>query len=43
MDLLDEVGQMESHFCPFGSSVSVDARYVLGFTSNVPEAQNHFR
>ena len=40
MDLLGDVGQMESHFCPFGYSVSVDARYVLGFASNVPKAQN---
>ena len=43
MDLLGDVSHMESCFCPFGYSVSVDARLMLGFTSNLPKAQNHFR
>ena len=43
MGLLGDVGHMESRFCPFGYSVSVDARLMLGFTSNLPKAQNHFR
>ena len=43
MDLLGDVGHMESRFYPFGYSVSVDARLVLGFASNVPKAQNRFR
>ena len=36
MDLLGDVGHVESRFSPFGDSVSVDARYVLGFTPNIP-------
>ena len=36
MDLLGDVGHVESHFSPFGYSVSDDARKVLGFVSNVP-------
>ena len=36
MDLLGDVGHVESRFSPFGDSVSVDARYMLGFTPNVP-------
>ena len=36
MDILGDVGHVESRFSPFGDSVSVDARYMLGFTPNVP-------
>ena len=43
MDLLGDVGHMVTRFCPFGYSVSVDARLMLGFASNLPKAQNHFR
>ena len=43
MDLLGDVGHVESRFTLFGYSVSVDARLVLGFASNVPKAQNRFR
>jgi hypothetical protein len=30
MDLLGDIGQVESRFNPFGDSVSVSARYVYG-------------
>ena len=42
MDLLGDVGHVESRFSLFGDSVSVDARYMLGSTPNVPEAQKSF-
>ena len=43
MDLLGDVGHVESHLSTFGYNVSVDAIKVLGFASNVPKAQNRFR
>ena len=36
IELLGDVGHVESYFSPFGYSVSDDARKVLGFASNVP-------
>ena len=42
MGLLGDVGNVESCFSPFGDSVSVDARQVLGFASNIPQAQKSF-
>ena len=36
IELLGEVGHVESLFGPFGDSVSVSARLVLGLASNVP-------
>ena len=43
MDLLGDVGHVESRFSLFGYSVSVDARQVLGFVSKVPQAQKSFQ
>jgi hypothetical protein len=36
MELLSDVGHVESRFSLFGDSVSVGARYVHGFASNEP-------
>jgi hypothetical protein len=38
MELLDDVGHVESHFFLLGDSVNVGAQ----FGTNVPLAQNHF-
>ena len=42
MQLLGDVGLVESCFSPFGFSVSVGARYVHGFAPNVPYARKSF-
>jgi hypothetical protein len=38
MELLNDVGHVESHFGPFGDSVRVGAQ----FAPNVPQAQKSF-
>ena len=42
MELLGDMGYVESHFFPFGDSVSVGARQVHGFALDVPQAQKSF-
>ena len=42
MELLGDMGHVESHFFLFGDSVSVGARLVHGFTLDVPLAQKSF-
>ena len=42
MVLLANVGQEEARFDPFGDSVNLGARKVLGFAPNVPCAWNRF-
>jgi hypothetical protein len=51
MELLGDVGHVESHFSPFGDSVTVgpfgysgnlDARYVHVFVPSVPQAKKSF-
>ena len=42
MVLLANVGQEEARFDPFGDSVNLGARKVLGFAPNVPRAWNRF-
>ena len=42
MELLGDVGHVESRFFPFGDSVSVGARLVHGFMLDVPLAQKSF-
>ena len=36
MELLGDVGHVESHFILFGDSVRVDASWVHGFALDVP-------
>jgi hypothetical protein len=36
MELLGDMGQVESRFGPFGNSVSVGARLLHGLRPNVP-------
>ena len=43
MEVLGDVGHVESHFGPFGDSVSVDARLVLGLRQTYHWLINHFR
>jgi hypothetical protein len=40
---LGDVGQMEAHFGPFGDTVNLDARYVLGLRQAYHRIRNHFR
>jgi hypothetical protein len=42
MELLCDVGQVESHFGPFGDSVCVITREVHGLRQNIPLAQKSF-
>jgi hypothetical protein len=42
MELLGDVGHVESRFGPFGDNVRVGARWVHGFLLNVPQAQKSF-
>ena len=42
MELLCDVGHVESPFRPFGDSVSVGARYVLGLRQTYHRLRNHF-
>jgi hypothetical protein len=43
MELLGDVGHVESHFGPFGDSVSVGARYVHGLRRTYHRLRNHSR
>ena len=42
MELLCDVGHVESHFRPFGDSVSVGCQIGSWFVPNVPLAQKSF-
>jgi hypothetical protein len=42
MDLLGDVGHMESHFLLFGDRAGVGVRQVHGFSRNIPSAQESF-
>ena len=42
MELLGDVGLVESHFCPFGDSVSVGARKVHDLRQMYHRLRNHF-
>jgi cytochrome b len=42
MELLRDVGHMESCFAPFGDSVSVSARKVHGLRRTYHSLRNHF-
>jgi hypothetical protein len=42
MELLSDVGRVESRFSPFGDSVSVGARYVHGLRRMNHRLGNHF-
>ena len=42
MELLGDMGHVESHFRPFGDSVSVGARWVLGLRQTYHRLINHF-
>ena len=42
MELLGDVGHVESHFFPFGDSVSVGARQVHGLRYTYHRLRNHF-
>jgi hypothetical protein len=42
MGLLGDVGHVESHFGPFGESVSVGARLVHGLCETYHRLRNHF-
>jgi hypothetical protein len=42
MKLLGDVGHVESHFGPFGDSVSVGAREVQGLCQTYHRLRNHF-
>ena len=42
MELLGDVGHVESNFCPFGDSVSVGARQVHGLRQTYHSLTNHF-
>jgi hypothetical protein len=43
MESLSDVGQVESCFDPFGDSVSIGARYVLGLRQIYHRLRNCFR
>jgi hypothetical protein len=43
MELLGDMGLVESHFGPFGDSVSVDARQVQGLPQTYHRLRNYFR
>jgi hypothetical protein len=42
MELLGDVGHLESHFSPFGDSVSVGAIYVHSLRRTYHRLRNHF-
>ena len=42
MELLGDVGHVESHFFLFGDSVSVSARQVHGLRQTYHRLKNHF-
>ena len=42
MDLLGDVGHVESRFSPFGDSVSVDARLAHGLRQTYHRLRNRF-
>jgi hypothetical protein len=42
MDLLSDIGLVESHFNPFGDSVSVSARWVHGLRRTYRTLGNRF-
>jgi hypothetical protein len=42
MELLGDVGHVESHFGPFGDSVSVGGRLVHGLCQTYHRLINHF-
>jgi hypothetical protein len=42
MELLGDVGHVESHFCLFGDSVSVSARQVLGLCKTYHRLRKSF-
>jgi hypothetical protein len=42
MELLGDVGHMESHFGPFGDSVCVGARYLHGLRQTYHRLRNRF-
>jgi hypothetical protein len=42
MELLGDVGHVESHFGLFGDSVSIDARQVHGLRQTYQRLINHF-
>jgi hypothetical protein len=42
MELLGDVGHVESHFSPFGDGVSVGARLVHGLRQMYHRLRNHF-
>ena len=42
MELLGDMGHVESHFRPFGDSVSVGCQIGSWFVPNVPLAQKSF-
>ena len=42
MELLGDVGHVESRFGPFGDSVCVSARYVHGLCQTSHRTRNHF-
>ena len=43
MELLADVGHMESHFVIIGDSVSIGARWVLSLRQTYPRLRYHFR
>jgi hypothetical protein len=43
MELLDDVGHVESHFSPFGDIVSVDARLEPGLRQTYHRLKNRSR
>jgi hypothetical protein len=42
MELLGDVGHVESHFVPFGDNVCVGARYAHGLHRTYHGLKNHF-
>ena len=42
MELLGDVGHVESRFCPFGDGISVSATYVHGLRQKYHRLRNHF-
>ena len=42
MELLGDVGHVESRFGPFGDSVSIGARYAHGLGQTYHRLRNHF-
>jgi hypothetical protein len=43
MELIGDVGQLESHLGPFGDSANLDARWVHGLHLTYHRLENHFR